>query len=380
MLTNALGVQYDVNGNPVAGAPGSAVPGAAVYVAGTDGTNLRGLLTDNTGKLLVTFSPSDATGSGTLNALNAAATVTMAGEVGAGFVLAAGTLIGTIVPEISYDNTNWVTTYFIDPTTGAQASSIVFAANNGLTQKTIYVPDGAGFARVRVSAYTSGTAAATIRASMVNAPTQLSAAPTGTTAPAITTAVGGLNGGNIITLAVDASGREIVVGAAATGAAPSGNPVYVAGFDGTNVQPLRTDTSGRQIAVGAAASGAAAVGNPVLIAGATAGGNAQSLLVDTQGRIIMIDEKASTAAITSVAASASNVSLLASNANRLGATIVNDGNSKLYVAMGATASLTAYTVLVPAGGYYEVPFDYTGAINGIWASANGNARITEFTN
>jgi hypothetical protein len=30
-----------------------------------------------------------------------------------------------------------------------------------------------------------------------------------------------------------------------------------------------------------------------------------------------------------------------------------------------------------ANGYYEVPFGYVGAIDGIWASANGNARITE---
>jgi hypothetical protein len=32
-----------------------------------------------------------------------------------------------------------------------------------------------------------------------------------------------------------------------------------------------------------------------------------------------------------------------------------------------------------ADAYYEVPFGYTGRIDGIWASANGNARVTEMT-
>jgi hypothetical protein len=36
-------------------------------------------------------------------------------------------------------------------------------------------------------------------------------------------------------------------------------------------------------------------------------------------------------------------------------------------------------VQIAASGYYEVPFGYPGAIDGIWASANGNARITELT-
>lgn len=82
---------------------------------------------------------------------------------------------------------------------------------------------------------------------------------------------------------------------------------------------------------------------------------------------------------TSVASSASNVTLLASNANRKGATIFNDSTQILYVKLGATASTSSYTVEVQSDGYYEVPFNYTGIIDGIWASANGNARITEIS-
>lgn len=85
-------------------------------------------------------------------------------------------------------------------------------------------------------------------------------------------------------------------------------------------------------------------------------------------------------AVTSVASAATSTVLLASNGKRRGATIYNESTSILYVALAATASITAYTIQVPAnGGYYELPQPcYSGAISGIWASANGNARITEW--
>ena len=89
--------------------------------------------------------------------------------------------------------------------------------------------------------------------------------------------------------------------------------------------------------------------------------------------------RSSTPTQTSVAASASNVSLLASNGSRLGATIYNDSSAVLYRRLGASASTTNYTVAMAANSYYEAPFNYTGAIDGIWASATGNARITELT-
>jgi hypothetical protein len=82
---------------------------------------------------------------------------------------------------------------------------------------------------------------------------------------------------------------------------------------------------------------------------------------------------------TSVASSASNVNLLALNTARLGATVFNDSTATLYIKLGTTASLTSYTVQVAPSGYYEVPYGYTGNIDGIWSSANGNARITEIT-
>ena len=89
----------------------------------------------------------------------------------------------------------------------------------------------------------------------------------------------------------------------------------------------------------------------------------------------------STATLSSVASSATTVSLLASNTARKGMTVFNESTAILYLAYAATASTTAYTVQIPANSYYELPFikTYTGAISGIWSAANGNARITELS-
>lgn len=89
--------------------------------------------------------------------------------------------------------------------------------------------------------------------------------------------------------------------------------------------------------------------------------------------------KSGTATLSNVAGSASSVTLLSAAAGRLGATIVNDSTAVLYVKFGTTASSTSYTVKLVADAYYEVPFGYTGRIDGIWASATGNARVTELT-
>lgn len=92
---------------------------------------------------------------------------------------------------------------------------------------------------------------------------------------------------------------------------------------------------------------------------------------------ILVTNRATTPTQTSVAGSATSVSLLAANASRKGATVYNDSSAILYLKLGATASTTSYTLQMAANGYYEVPFGYVGAIDGIWASATGNARITE---
>ena len=112
------------------------------------------------------------------------------------------------------------------------------------------------------------------------------------------------------------------------------------------------------------------------------GDTANGLDVDVTrvgGTVTTKETRAATSGVTSVAASATSVTVLASNANRLAATVFNDSTALLYLKLGATASSTSHTVQIQPNGYYEVPGLYTGIIDGIWASATGNARVTELT-
>lgn len=91
--------------------------------------------------------------------------------------------------------------------------------------------------------------------------------------------------------------------------------------------------------------------------------------------------KSTTATLSSVTSTISSTTVLALNANRLGALIYNDSTAILYLAYAGTASTTAYTVQVPSQALFELPVapDYTGIVTGVWAAANGAARVTELT-
>lgn len=106
------------------------------------------------------------------------------------------------------------------------------------------------------------------------------------------------------------------------------------------------------------------------------------LIVDSAGRLhvnLGKNVSASSAAITAVPGNASSVSILASNASRKGAIIFNDSTAALYIKFGATASTTSFTYKIFPNGTWEMSQNaiYTGAIDGIWDSATGNARVTE---
>ena len=88
---------------------------------------------------------------------------------------------------------------------------------------------------------------------------------------------------------------------------------------------------------------------------------------------------AGTATITSVASSASSVVLQAANTSRLGLAIYNNSTAILYVKFGTTASATSFTLEMAPEDFYEMYVRYTGRIDGIWASANGAALVTELT-
>jgi hypothetical protein len=90
---------------------------------------------------------------------------------------------------------------------------------------------------------------------------------------------------------------------------------------------------------------------------------------------------AAAASVTSVAGSASVVTLLAANLGRRASYFFNDSTAVLFLKFGSAASVTSYTVQVQPGGYYEAPSSppYQGIITGIWSAAAGAVRITEMT-
>lgn len=284
-----------------------------------------------------TIAGADATATGALGALNAAVQVSTAGLSGVGIQLAAGTLIGTLVPEISWDGgTTWNSTYFSDVGTGILSGNLIFGSANTAAARVIIGGAGSGLTRVRVSAYTSGTANITVRASNIDdqiflfegapalpAPPSLlqmggvalTAAPTYTTGTMnpLSLTTGGL-------LRVDTSGTTVsstqgtaaaLAGAwptkitdgttaaavkAASTAAVATDTALVVAISPNNVLSMVTTSSGYGGQVeGRAAAAATPVGNPVYIGG-TDGTVTRAILTDTTGRIIVAPAGASSSA------------------------------------------------------------------------------------
>lgn len=241
----------------------------------------------------------------------------------------------------------------------------------------------------------------------------------------------GFDGTNTRFIRVDSAGQTIIVGPDAAGAAATSNPVVVGGIDlGGFVRQLFTDSSGRQRIVGAADHGSPIAGYPVLVAGSD-GTNAYRLLTDTAGRLqvgtiqlpaalvggrldtnigawfgstaptvgqkVMADSipvvlasdqtaiqtttaTASTSAVTNVTGAVADTLVLAANAARLGATIYNNTNKRMYLKLGTGPSTTSFTLIIQRDGYYEVPFGYVGVIRAVWdTGVSGDALVTELT-
>lgn len=127
-----------------------------------------GPLNPSTQGVLVSTTQPDIVSAGTLGALNSSVELILSGTIGAGFRLNTGTLIGTLLPEVSLDNgTSWVTTGFLDIDSKGISDSLIFTAANTQQNKAVILSQGSTRARVRVSAYTSGTASATIVANQI---------------------------------------------------------------------------------------------------------------------------------------------------------------------------------------------------------------------
>ena len=149
--------------------------------------------------------------------------------------------------------------------------------------------------------------------------------------------------------------------------------VRLAGLDNAAIPTLDPTNDGAALTAAAALE---TISLPFLYNGTTW----DRLRGDTLGLHVSRPATSATATLSNVNDTATSTTLLSSNTSRKGATIHNDSTAVLYVKFGTTASATSFTVKMAADAYYEVPFGYTGRIDGIWASdASGAARITEMT-
>lgn len=84
------------------------------------------------------------------------------------------------------------------------------------------------------------------------------------------------------------------------------------------------------------------------------------------------------AKLTTVASSATSASLIGANPARKTLIIQNTSTAVLYVKLGGgTATATTAHSIQLASNAYVIIEGFTGAVSGIWASANGQANLTE---
>ena len=106
---------------------------------------------------------------------------------------------------------------------------------------------------------------------------------------------------------------------------------------------------------------------------------ASAVPVSIAATVAVKEVRSATPSQTSPSVTNSNTSILASNSNRLGATIYNEGAAICYMILGSTATTTSYTIQLQVGSYYELPFAYTGAIAGITSAGTAQLRVTELS-
>lgn len=103
-----------------------------------------------------------------------------------------------------------------------------------------------------------------------------------------------------------------------------------------------------------------------------------TLTMDSDGAANVSIQGSTAAIVTSVVGSATNVTLLTSNAGRDMASFYNNSTSYAYLKMGATASTSSFSVKIAPGSLYELPIPaYAGQIDCLWDTANGAMLVTE---
>jgi hypothetical protein len=108
----------------------------------------------------VTVAPSDSIRSACLiNGNSVWCPLALRGKTSAGMVVSATNAItgATLKPQVSMDGTNYVDTYFENPTNGSRTATLANADLAAGLTRAVVLSSGARFVRVGTSAWTSGT-------------------------------------------------------------------------------------------------------------------------------------------------------------------------------------------------------------------------------
>lgn len=196
---------------------GAAFPSTGVAIGFNSNTNtLASGQLDSGGNLKVNCASgcsgaADTTASGNLTAGGNTVSIAMAGVNSGSFTLPSGnTLVATLTPEASTDGgTTWTATYLRNANAGFWA--LTLAASSTVGAFNILVPGGASNIRIRVSAYTSGSATAVVVRGVSQPEAVLISTGTPTNAaPPYALQVGGTDGANLRALNTDNTGKANV--------------------------------------------------------------------------------------------------------------------------------------------------------------------------
>lgn len=362
-------ILYSSDGYELATINGNAIPTntRGLLVEGSDGTNAHFMLTDSTGRPVVV-------GAGT------------AGTPVGGVITIQGIAGGTTVPisgTVTANNASVGTDGAAALSSDTQVGGKVTTAAPTYTTGNLNAFSLTTLGGLRIDGtYAAGTTNATASDVNVSGGYVTTAAPTYITGQLnpLSLTVGGLlriDGTYPINTTTPTSDAMFVAGAVTTAA-----PGYTTGqlsalsLDVTgNLRVLANQPTAANLnatVVGSGSAGTPATG--VVTIQGIAGGTA----IPVSGTLTI--DKSTTGTMTNVAASATNVSVLASNANRIGAAFYNDSGNILYLALSATAaSASTFSIRIMPNSYYDLPVDYTGVVNGIWNGNAGTLRVTEFT-
>lgn len=170
-----------------------------------------------------------------------------------------------------------------------------------------------------------------------------------------------------------------LVQAAVTSAAPTYTTGTTAPLSLTTNGSLRVGLTVASIEIGTVDQGAPnTVANawPVKI---TDGTDTASVNADGSLNVANVTSVIATSAtLSNITSSTSSQTVLASNSSRKGFLLFNDSTQNCFVAFAATATTSAFTMLlIPGMTYQNEAIIYTGVMSAIWSSANGFLRVTE---